>query len=204
MSETTEPMENAVKPEEPVGTGTEGEGQAEPAPFDRDNELRAELAALREEQHKQRRMLLSIQDVVRGRLLEPVLRDAILLIDRIEQLTDEVDRQLHDPRHAQRPDIIRALGWAKRKILEGLETECLEILTRARVVRIEFDGNRFDPRQQRAVKSVLVADPEQDGAVVELLRHGYQFESGHIVRAADVAVGRYRSDQQRKERTEDA
>jgi len=194
MSEATQTTEKPPEPVEVAAEEAAAEGQAEPAPFDVPGELKAELAEIRQEQHKQRRMLFDIKDTLDSRLLDPVLRDLMLFLDRVGLLRQELEGYAKDPRYSKRPDLLRAFGWARRKILDSLETEALEILARAGVVRIQRNGDRFDPREQRAVKAAAVDEPDKNGKVLEILRPGYRFENGLLLRAEDVVVGRFSPD----------
>jgi len=55
--------------------------------------------------------------------------------------------------------------------------------------RITVTGQRFDPHLAEAVDAVTVADPEQDGRVVQEVRAGYRIGE-RILRPARVRVGR--------------
>ncbi len=55
--------------------------------------------------------------------------------------------------------------------------------------RISVAGQPFDPRLAEAVDTVPVADPEQDGAVVQEIRPGYRI-GDRVLRPARVRVGR--------------
>jgi len=188
---TVETPEAAAGKPSAEGLAAEKASAEGPAPFEMTDDLRAELAEIRRDQRKQRRMLFDIKDTMDNRLRDPMLRDFILLIDRIGLLRQDVERYAGDPQYARRSDLLRAFGWAKRRILDGLEAECMDILARAGVVRIQHNDDRFDPREQRAVKVVAVDEPDKDGRALEILRSGYRFENGQLLRAQDVVVGRF-------------
>ena len=57
------------------------------------------------------------------------------------------------------------------------------------VTRIDAAGAPFDPRLHEAVTTVPAASPEQDGAIVGIVRHGYRIGED-VLRPATVAVGK--------------
>jgi molecular chaperone GrpE len=58
--------------------------------------------------------------------------------------------------------------------------------------RLVVLGQRFDPHVAEAVDAVTVADPEQDGRVVQEVRAGYRI-GDRVLRPARVRVGRLAS-----------
>lgn len=58
--------------------------------------------------------------------------------------------------------------------------------------RFDAVGERFDPGEHEAMALVPVADPEQDGTVVDQWQPGYRI-AGRLLRPARVVVGRYRT-----------
>jgi molecular chaperone GrpE len=65
----------------------------------------------------------------------------------------------------------------------------LQVLERHGVVRLEPDGEPFDPAVAEAVRVDPVEDPALDGVVTETMRPGYRL-GDQLVRPAAVAVGR--------------
>ena len=65
----------------------------------------------------------------------------------------------------------------------------IETLERHGVERMEPDGEVFDPNTTEAIRVDPVDDDEKDGKITATLRPGYRL-GGHIIRAAQVAVGR--------------
>ena len=75
--------------------------------------------------------------------------------------------------------------------LQGLEmvrTRFLALLATADISPIRAEGQRFDPRLHLAMTIESHADA-RDGAVVAVLRKGYQ-QRGRVLRYAEVAVNR--------------
>jgi molecular chaperone GrpE len=107
-------------------------------------------------------------DVANGRLVEellgPVLRQVVLVIDRIESSGDG-------------------------ELVESIRQELMEILTRHGVTRIDSVGQRFDPRRHQAVGVAEVDDPAEHGVVVMSSRVGYLIQD-RVLRPAEVEVGR--------------
>jgi len=57
------------------------------------------------------------------------------------------------------------------------------------VKRMAVEGEPFDPLKHEAVSTVPAANPEQDGRVVGVIRHGYTI-GGDVLRPASVAVAK--------------
>jgi molecular chaperone GrpE len=94
-------------------------------------------------------------------MLTPVLRQLVLVLDRID---------------AEAP-------------LASVRDELTEILTRCGVLRLDpTAGLPFDPRFHHAVARLEVADPAGDGVVATELRPGYVLD-GTVLRPAEVTVG---------------
>jgi molecular chaperone GrpE len=100
-------------------------------------------------------------------LLEPVLRQVILVIDRIESTRPEQD-------HAH--------------VIESVRQELLELLARQGVSSVVALSRPFDPRLHLAVSTVETVDESRDGTVLRELRTGY-VRGDQVLRAAEVEVG---------------
>jgi molecular chaperone GrpE len=98
-------------------------------------------------------------------ILTPVLRQVILVLDRIESAPrcDDVD---------------------------SISNELEELLVRQGVSRMTCVGTPFTPSLHQAVRTADVESPEHDGIVLRELRGGYQHDD-KVLRAAEVEVGRF-------------
>jgi molecular chaperone GrpE len=112
-------------------------------------------------------------DFANGRLAEvvlgPVLRQIVLVIDRIERAGDHVEGN---------------------ELVESIRQELMEILTRQGVTRFDSVGYPFDPRHHQAVGVVDVENPAEDGVVAATHRVGYLLQD-RVLRPAEVDVGRW-------------
>ena len=70
-----------------------------------------------------------------------------------------------------------------------IRTQIFQMLTSNGFTEIEAVGN-FDPELHCAVESVSVSDEEKHNVILEVVRSGFKTES-HILRYADVKVGKY-------------
>lgn len=155
---------------------------AEPDPFavvaDAVDGMREELAALGDQF---RRRLLNDREVRRsvdgllteldhahkaaeGRIVQPLLYDLVLLLDRIE-------------RQAAQDDALAG----------SVAAELLAVLEKYGMTRIPVTRGPFDPGLQEAVGAIAALAPEQGGEVAEVVRHGYRMDE-RIVRPQQVRV----------------
>jgi molecular chaperone GrpE len=111
-------------------------------------------------------------DIANGKLVEavlgPVLRQVVLVIDRIEHAGGQI---------------------GNRELVESIHLELTEILARQGVTRIDSVGHPFDPRCHQAIGVAEVDDPAEDGVVVANSRVGYLIQD-RVLRPAEVEVGR--------------
>ncbi|MFF7211073.1 nucleotide exchange factor GrpE [Streptomyces sp. NPDC008238] len=99
-----------------------------------------------------------------GRLVQPLLYDLVLLLDR-------VDRHPRDDG-----------GFAA-----SVGAELLTLLEKYGMTRIPVTAGRFDPALQEAVGTVPAPSPELAGDVAEVVRHGYRM-ADRVVRPQQVRV----------------
>ncbi|MEU1620904.1 nucleotide exchange factor GrpE [Streptomyces sp. NPDC005722] len=99
-----------------------------------------------------------------GRLVQPLLYDLVLLLDR-------VDRHPGDDG-----------GFAA-----SVGAELLTLLEKYGMTRIPVTAGRFDPALQEAVGTVPAPSPELAGDVAEVVRHGYRM-ADRVVRPQQVRV----------------
>ena len=98
-------------------------------------------------------------------ILAPVLRQVILVLDRIESTPQCGD-------------------------VDSISNELEELLVRQGVSRMTCVGKPFTPSLHQAVRVAEVESAEHDGVVVRELRGGYQL-GDRVLRAAEVEVGRF-------------
>ncbi len=125
------------------------------------------------------------QENVRVRLNRDIQRKVDLrfgeLVGELLNSVDDLDRALAhvgDGEGAQ--SLARGVRMVRNKFLETLERHGVE--------RMEPDGEIFDPNTTEAIRMDSVGE-DQDGRITETLRPGYRLGE-HIIRAAQVAVGR--------------
>jgi molecular chaperone GrpE len=86
----------------------------------------------------------------------------------------------------------RAGGPALAGLVDGVRLSLAGLTKRIAGLgaeRLRLTGQRFDPRVAEAVDAVTVADPAQDGVVVQEVRAGYII-GDRVLRPARVRVGR--------------
>jgi molecular chaperone GrpE len=125
------------------------------------------------------------QEDVRVRLNRDVQRKVELqfgeLVGELLLSIDDLDLALAhvgDGEGAQ--NLARGVQMVRNKFIETLERHGVE--------RLEPDGEEFDPNTTEAIRMDSVG-ADKDGKITETLRPGYRL-GRHIIRAAQVAVGR--------------
>jgi molecular chaperone GrpE len=95
---------------------------------------------------------------------------------------DDLDRAIAAARqHVDSQDVFAGLELVKRSMLARL--------AEFGVTHAPALGEPFDPRRHEAIALVPVADPAQDGRVIDVMREGYSI-GDDTLRAAGVAVGK--------------
>jgi molecular chaperone GrpE len=145
----------------------------------KDEELRATLTRYREanaefEQARARLRRDVAKEVERG--AKAVLADLLEVVDNLDRAIESARTAGSDPALLQGVELVRAQFLAK---LDGHG-----------VRPIDAAGQRFDPSLHEAATTVTVADPEQDGVVVGVIRQGYAIRDG-VLRPAVVAVAAF-------------
>jgi len=125
------------------------------------------------------------QEEVRVRLNRDVQRKVELqfgeLVGELLLSIDDLDLALaHVGNGEGAQNLARGVQMVRNKFVETLERHGIE--------RMEPDGEDFDPNTTEAIRMDSV-DEDKDGKITETLRPGYRL-GGHIIRAAQVAVGR--------------
>jgi molecular chaperone GrpE len=139
-----------------------------------DREIRAEAtrerivdrlhAELQEYKHD---LLLKVQ--------RPIFLDLIQLHDDIGKMIDALPPE----------DLDRAA--AMRGTLDSIRTAIVDILYRQGVEPFQTEDATFDPRRQRAVKTVATEEPERNKSVAVRLRPGFQ-SGDKLIRPELVSV----------------
>lgn len=99
-----------------------------------------------------------------GRVVQPLLYDLVLLVDRIE-------------RQAAQDDALAG----------SVAAELLALLEKYGMTRIPVTRGPFNPEMQEAVGAIAALSPEQGGEVAEVVRHGYRMDE-RLVRPQQVRV----------------
>jgi molecular chaperone GrpE len=105
------------------------------------------------------------------------------LISELLEVLDNLDRAIDSARQpAAQPDgLIKGIEMVQRQFLTKLDG--------LGVKRIEVGSGPFDPAVHEAVTTVPAASPDQDGAIVGIIRHGYKIGQD-VLRPAAVAVAK--------------
>ncbi|MEU9638873.1 nucleotide exchange factor GrpE [Streptomyces tendae] len=122
-----------------------------------DREARRSLDGLLTELDQARR-------AAEGRIVQPLLYDLVLVVDRVE-------------RQAAQGDAFAG----------SVAAELLGVLEKYSMTRIPVTHGPFDPDLQEAVGTITALSPEQNGRVAEVVRHGYRMDE-RIVRPQQVRV----------------
>jgi len=113
------------------------------------------------------------KDIERGR--REILADLL-------EVVDNLDRAIDAARQSPSPDaLLQGVEMVRRQFLSKLEG--------LGVKRIDLAGAKFDPLRHEAVSTVPASNPEDDGHVVGVVRHGYTI-GGDVLRPASVAVAK--------------
>jgi molecular chaperone GrpE len=113
------------------------------------------------------------KDIERGR--REILADLLDVVDNL-------DRAIDAARQSPSPDaLLQGVEMVRRQFLSKLEG--------LGVKRIDLAGVEFDPLKHEAVSTVPASNPDDDGRVVGVVRHGYTI-GGDVLRPASVAVAK--------------
>lgn len=104
-----------------------------------------------------------------GEYVAPIVRELLLVLDRIDALSEHV-------------------GSETAEVLGTVRVELFEVLARRGVRTVPAVGEAFDPAVHEAVERVHVSDPADDGVVRAEHRPGYLLDD-RLLRPARVAVG---------------
>jgi molecular chaperone GrpE len=113
------------------------------------------------------------KDIERGR--REILADLLDVVDNL-------DRAIESARQTSSADaLMQGVEMVRRQFLAKLEG--------FGVRRIAVEGQPFDPLKHEAVSTVPASDPQEDGRIVGVIRHGYTI-GDEILRPASVAVAK--------------
>lgn len=115
------------------------------------------------------RQLQFAQKGLVDQFIAPLVRELLLVLDRIDALGTDVSEE-------------------STELLASVRDELVEVLTRRGLRVVDASGERFDPSRHEAVGRAEVTDPERVGDVVEVRRPGYLLED-RLLRPAQVIVG---------------
>jgi len=126
------------------------------------------------------------QEHVRERLNRDVQRKVELqfgeLVGELLHSVDDLDLALaHVGNGEDAQNLVKGVRMVRNKFIETLERHGVE--------RMDLDGEVFDPNTAEAIRMDPVDDDGKNGKITATLRPGYRL-GGHIIRAAQVAVGR--------------
>jgi molecular chaperone GrpE (heat shock protein) len=110
---------------------------------------------------------------------KPLYIDLILLFDRVDNMSREIDTEYE-------------VGRTFARLLETLRDEVLEILYRREVQLLRTGSDSFDPRVQHAIGVEHTDDPAENNRVARVVRHGFLYRDT-VLRPEEVIVKRYRS-----------
>ena len=106
------------------------------------------------------------------------------LLETFLPVIDDLDRGIASARkHVESADVVEGLELVRRSLMTRLGA--------FGVAHAPALGLPFDPVRHEAIALVPVADPAQDGRVIDVMREGYSI-GDDTLRAAGVAVGRKR------------
>ena len=104
------------------------------------------------------------------------------LVGELLHSVDDLDLALaHVGNGEDAQNLVKGVRMVRNKFIETLERHGVE--------RMDLDGEVFDPNTAEAIRMDPVDDDGKDGKITATLRPGYRL-GGHIIRAAQVAVGR--------------
>lgn len=121
-----------------------------------------------EEEDEQHALVAEIQDVIRGHVAQArgaLVPDALLVHDLAAQVNQDI-----------------------QALLEGLERQCLEFLSRAGAYPLVVEGQAYLASVQKAVGTTPPDSEGQEGLVARVVRRGFCDAMGKVVRPEEVIV----------------
>jgi molecular chaperone GrpE len=104
------------------------------------------------------------------------------LLEGFLPVIDDLDRAMAAAKPIpESADVVEGLGLVRRGLLTRL--------SQFGVTHAPALGEKFDPQRHEAMAMVPVADPAQDGRVIDVMREGYLI-GDDTLRPAGVAVGK--------------
>jgi molecular chaperone GrpE len=171
---------SAGEPAAPAATSSEDRDQTIAQQAARIDELSRAYASLVEDNKAFRQRLererTRVVDAERASVAQALLEAADDLERALAAVTIAGDAQ---------QDALRNLAEGVRLSLATLHKRIADL----GAVRIPVQGERFDPHVAEAIDTVAVADPAQDGVVLQEVRAGYRI-ADRVLRPARVRVGK--------------
>ncbi|GHV44059.1 protein GrpE [Synergistales bacterium] len=143
-------------------------------------DLKAQLAAARADLYNYR------QRTERERT--KIIR--LLTLDRIADFLpalDNLDRALTAPEDGPAKNVLIGVRMVQKQFLSILEDMGVSVIAAS-------EGLPFDPLLHNAIETEKIEDPALDGVILRELARGYR-SSERVMRAAQVRVGRYTTDE---------
>jgi molecular chaperone GrpE len=104
------------------------------------------------------------------------------ILETFLPVVDDLERGIAAAtKHAESADVVQGLELVRRSMLTQL--------AQFGVTPVAALGQQFDPQRHDAIALVPVADPAQDGRVIDVMRAGYLI-GDDTLRPAGVAVGK--------------
>lgn len=145
--------------------------------------LRAQLLELREKQRTDSKDLGASLERQKRAAARDLRIERETIYTRYIEILDNFDRAF---------DSMEARA-ASPSLMEGfilVRNQVVQVLRDGGFDRVRTLGLPYDPNTSEAIQMENVDDPAQDGMVIRELVRGYHLDD-HIVRAAQVVVGRY-------------
>lgn len=139
------------------------------------------------------RELAELRDLFQRRLLNDRLQKQMYdeLCRQLDQASDDRVRQILEPVLRQVILVLDRITTAARcGDVDSVSNELEELLVRQGVNRMACVGAPFTPSLHQAVRVAAVDSAERDGVVLREVRSGY-LHGDRVLRAAEVEVGRY-------------
>jgi molecular chaperone GrpE len=137
--------------------------------------------------------LAELRDLFQRRLLNDRLQKQMYdeLCRQLDQAGDDRVRQILEPVLRQVILVLDRIGTAPRfDEVDSISHELEELLVRQGVNRMACVGTPFTPSLHQAVRVAVVDSAEHDGLVLREVRGGY-LHGDKVLRAAEVEVGRF-------------
>ena len=144
-------------------------------------------------EHELGKELAELRDLFQRRLLNDRLQKQMYdeLCRQLDQAGEDRVRQILEPVLRQVILVLDRIGAAPRcDDVDSISNELEELLVRQGVNRMACVGAPFTPNLHQAVRVAEVNSAEYDGVVLREVRGGY-LHGDRVLRAAEVEVGKF-------------